>query len=76
MPTKTLIEWMPHVMVPGGDLGGLMRQGKAVFIQGDGREPDGHFRRGDATMQRVGKKAAGALLGGQEWRQFPEAMTR
>jgi protein gp37 len=29
----------------------------------------------DTTMHRVGKKAAGALLDGKEWKQFPEART-
>jgi protein gp37 len=27
----------------------------------------------DGLMHRVGKKAAGALLDGVEWKQFPEA---
>ena len=35
----------------------------------------GHGFHGEGVrfMRRVGKKAAGALLDGQEWKQFPEA---
>ena len=35
--------------------------------------PSPSWDRGDAYgLRRVGKKAAGALLDGREWRQFPE----
>jgi protein gp37 len=65
-------EWAPHQPVTGGNLAGDVRKGLVQISQGDGREMDGHFRRGDAWMLRVGKKAAGALLDGREWREFPE----
>ena len=28
-----------------------------------------------AVMERIGKKAAGALLDGREWKQFPDELT-
>jgi len=52
-------------------LGDLMRAGKAVHIYGHGREPDGHFRRGDEHMLRIGKKAAGRQLDGRTWDGVP-----
>jgi len=64
-------EWAPHQTVPGGDEGGDLRRGHVRYLQGDGREPDGHFRRGDAAVARVGKKAAGRLLDGREWNRVP-----
>jgi protein gp37 len=45
-------------------LGDMMRAGKAVHAYGSGREPDGHFRKGDDHLLRVGKKAAGRALDG------------
>lgn len=56
-------EWAPTQPVPGGDLGGDMRAGRVQIVKPAG-ENDGHFRRGDALMARVGKKAAGRLLDG------------
>lgn len=57
-------EWAPYQAKPGGDEGGDVRRGHVQYLPGDGREPDGHFRRGDAAVARIGKKAAGRLLDG------------
>lgn len=67
-------EWGVEKPKAGGDLGGDMRKGKVCFVQID-REPDGHFRKGDAIMRRVGKAIAGRLLDGRTWDGFPEALT-
>lgn len=64
-------EWAPHKARAGGDLGGDMRRGKVRHVYAD-REPDGHFRRGDVHMERVGKHAAGRQLDGVEHSAFPE----
>ena len=63
-------EWAEYQVVPGGDLGGLMRRGKVTQVELD-RPMDGHFRRGDVYMRRVGKTAAGRLLDGREWSECP-----
>lgn len=63
-------EWAPRTVEPGGRLGDDMRRGEAQFVKARG-EPDGHFRKGDAIMGRIGKKAAGALLDGKLHREFP-----
>lgn len=64
-------EWAPHRTVAGGDEGRDVRRGHVRYLQGDGREPDGHFRRGDAAVARIGKKVAGRLLDGREWNGYP-----
>jgi protein gp37 len=64
-------EWAPHRAGAGGDEGGDLRRGHVRYLQGDGREPDGHFRKGDAAVARVGKAAAGRLLDGVEHNGFP-----
>jgi len=64
-------EWAPHQVVAGGDMGADLRAGRVRFMQGDGREPDGHFLPGDAAMERVGKRAAGRLLDGREHNEWP-----
>lgn len=56
-------EWAPHERRVGGDLGGQMRRGTAQLLHAHGN-PDGHFRRGDAFVERLGKKAAGRTLDG------------
>jgi protein gp37 len=66
-------EWAPHPPTPGFDEGGALRKGLVQYLQGDGREPDGHFRRGDAAVHRIGKKAAGRLLDGRTHDEFPAA---
>lgn len=66
-------EWAPHKAVAGGDEGGDLRSGRVRYLQGDGREPDGHFRKGDAAVKRIGKKAAGRLLDGVEHNEFPNS---
>ena len=64
-------EWAPTDIAPGGDLGGDMRCGLVEIVRPAG-EMDGHFRKGDVLMRRLGKKVSGALLDGREWREFPE----
>lgn len=64
-------EWAPHQTIPGGDEGGDIRRGHVRYLVGDGREPDGHFRRGDAAVARVGKKYAGRLFDGRVWNGVP-----
>lgn len=58
---------MPHA---GGDLGGLMRRDHVRIVKPIG-ENDGHFRRGDALMARVGKKSAGRTLDGRTHDGYP-----
>jgi len=65
-------EWAPHQARAGGDEGGDLRRGHVRYLQGDGREPDGHFRKGDAAVARIGKKAAGRLLDGVLHDGYPE----
>lgn len=57
-------EWAPHRAGAGGDEGVDLRQGHVRYLQGDGREPDGHFRKGDAAVACIGKKAASRQLDG------------
>jgi protein gp37 len=66
-------EWAPYMVIPGGDLGGDMRRGSVVQVNLD-RAPDGHFKRGDAYMKRVGKKRAGRSLDGVEHNGFPRPL--
>ena len=65
-------EWAPHSARAGGDEGGDLRRGHVRYLTGDGREADGHFRRGDAAVARVGKKLAGRLLDGVEHNGTPQ----
>lgn len=64
-------EWAPHRVSAGGDEGGDLRRGHVRYLAGDGREPDGHFRKGDAAVARIGKKATGRLLDGVQHNAFP-----
>ena len=64
-------EWAPHRTIAGGDEGGDVRRGHVRYIQGDDREPDGHFRKGDAAVARIGKKASGRLLDAVLHHNFP-----
>jgi protein gp37 len=64
-------EWGPHQARAGGDEGGDLRRGHVRYLQGDGREPDGYFRKGDAAVARIGTKAAGCLLDGMQHHAFP-----
>lgn len=66
-------EWAPHQARAGGDEGGDLRRGYVQYLQGDGRDPDGHFRKGDAAVARVGTKAAGRLLNGVLHDSYPES---
>jgi protein gp37 len=65
-------EWAPHPPTPGFDEGGALRRGLVRYLQGDGREPDGHFRRGDVAVIRIGKGKAGRVLDGRTHDEFPE----
>lgn len=67
-------EWAPTRPVPGGDFGADMRAGRVVQVYGDGREPDGHFRAGDAHLRRVGKATAGRRLDGATHDGFPQGL--
>lgn len=65
-------EWAPPSKIEDlRHLGDMMRAGKAVHVYGEGRQPDGHFRRGDDHLLHVGKKAAGRLLDGRTWDELP-----
>ena len=64
-------EWRPHPPTRGFDEGAALRSGKVRYLQGDGREPDGHFRKGDAAVIRLGKKAAGRILDNRTWDGVP-----
>ncbi len=66
-------EWVPHGPIPGGDEARDLRSGIVQWMIGNGREFDGHFRRGDAAVRRVGKKAAGRLLDDRTWDAVPAA---
>lgn len=66
-------EWAPHQARAGGDEGGDLRRGHVRYLQGDGREPDGHFRKGDAAVAHIGKKAAGRMLDGVLHEEYPES---
>jgi protein gp37 len=71
--------WAPHKPVPGGDLGGDVRAGRATIVHPTGQSDVEVFEAtggrntipGSRFMKRVGKKAAGALLDGREHREFP-----
>jgi len=63
-------EWAPHKPQAGGDLGGDMRAGRVRQIRAQG-EPDGHFRKGDCYVARIGKTRAGDLLDGVRHQEFP-----
>lgn len=63
-------EWVPDQLVPGGDLGGDLRSGVVRHLHAPGN-PEGFFRRGDAYVRRVGKKAAGRVLDGFVHNAFP-----
>lgn len=65
-------EWAPHQARAGGDEGGDLRRGHVRYLQGDGRELDGHFRKGDAAVARIGKKVTGRLLDGVQHDGYPE----
>ncbi len=66
-------EWSPAVRLDDlRKLGDEMRAGKAIHVYGKDREPDGHFRRGDDHLRRIGTNAAGNLLDGKTWMQFPD----
>ena len=72
-------EWAPHNVVAGGDLGGDVRAGRVRIVHPGAedyvevaRMTGGHSTLpGSRYMARVGKKAAGRLLDGREWNEFP-----
>lgn len=63
-------EWAVDRLRPGVDLGGDMRADRVRHVCRD-RENDGHFRKGDRHMRRVGKALAGRLLDGREHKDMP-----
>lgn len=63
-------EWMVSDRSHDFDLGDAMRKGNAQFLAIN-RERDGHFRRGDVVVRRVGKKRAGRVLDGVTHDGFP-----
>jgi protein gp37 len=63
-------EWQVTNVVAGGDLGADIRRDMVRIVKANG-QPDGHFRRGDVLMRRVGKKAGGRLLAGLQHDGFP-----
>jgi protein gp37 len=63
-------EWGEVTLRPGLDLGGEMRKGNVQIVHAPGN-PEGHFRRGDVFMRRVGKRAAGNLLDGVRYEMRP-----
>ncbi|CAG4914070.1 phage Gp37/Gp68 family protein [Paraburkholderia gardini] len=65
-------EWVQTDAVPGGDLDSDMDRGLVKIVRPTG-ENDGHFRRGDALMRRVGKKAAGRVLDGCLHNEFAQS---
>jgi protein gp37 len=67
-------EWAPRGPIPGGDEASDLRKGVVQYMIGDGREFDGHFRRGDVAVRRVGKRAAGRLLDGVLHDSYPEVL--
>ena len=65
-------EWYgPAEPIPGGNFGNEMRSDKVRLLHAPGN-PEGFFRRGDAFVRRVGKKAAGRLLDGVQHDGYPE----
>jgi len=64
-------EWAVDKLSAGGDLGGDMRRDLVRHVCAD-RENDGHFRKGDRHMRRVGKHRAGRLLDGRTHDAMPE----
>jgi protein gp37 len=63
-------EWAPGDPIPGMSLGEEMRRGTVQLLHAPGNA-EGFFRRGDAFVRRIGKKAAGRLLDGVEHNAFP-----
>jgi protein gp37 len=67
-------EWLPEgIEVGWKDVGRPPRNVEHLWIAEDGTQHTGLIGSNDVRTWRVGKKAAGALLDGREWRQFPEA---
>lgn len=63
--------WMLAEVEAGGDLGGEMHRDTVRIVKFAG-ENDGHFRRCDALMRKVGKKLSGRLLDGVLHGEYPE----
>lgn len=63
-------EWAQADPIPGVKFGDELRRGTVQHLHAAGN-PEGYFRRGDAYVRRVGKKAAGRLLDGREHTNFP-----
>lgn len=63
-------EWEDAAPITGVRFGDELRRGTVQHLHAAGN-PEGYFRRGDAYVRRVGKKAAGRLLDGREHNGFP-----
>ncbi len=72
-------DWAPHEVKAGGDLGGDVRRGRVAIVHPSGRSDVEVFTAsggrntepGSRYMARVGKAAAGRLLDGRTWDEFP-----
>jgi len=67
-------EWAPADPIPGTRFGDELRLGKVQHLHAPGN-PEGFFRRGDAYVRNVGKKAAGRVLDGCTWDEFPDVIS-
>ncbi len=65
-------EWAPAEVIAGGDLGRELRRGTVRHLHAPGN-PEGHYRKGDVYVRRIGKEAAGSLLDGRIWNQVPQS---
>jgi hypothetical protein len=71
--------WRPHTPKLGGNLGADVRGGRVMIVHPTGQTDVEVFTStggrntipGSRYMDRVGKKAAGRLLDGREWNEFP-----
>lgn len=64
-------EWAIGDAIPCGNLRRDMERGDVTILHAPGNQA-GYFRRGDAMMRRVGKRASGRLLDGREWSEMPD----
>lgn len=67
-------EWAPADPIPGARFGDELRLGKVQHLHAPGN-PEGFFRRGDAYVRNMGKKAAGRVLDGCTWDEFPDVIS-
>lgn len=72
--------WSPYALIPGSNLGDLVRAGLVRITHPTGQsdfevfsETGRNTIRGSVYMQRVGKNAAGRLLDGRNWDEMPRS---